>query len=496
MNLTLPMFPIYFVDILGSFLSLLVGIVCVFSSRKLTRKDPTNALWVYLFWVSLAIAVFMFSRSFGHFLKYVLIISGHPALWKTLSPISGAVNSMTLVIVGTLVLYYERVKKSYQSLREERDRIRTAETRLEESHREIGRLIDQVRSRGDLTVRYCNPDPIKCWEIKECKHEDCPAYGTDHLRCWHLGGESCCTIRKRGERCGCEACEIYNAAHRDPIQKIGERFNDMMDILEKQASQLKRVNEQLRDEDLRKSKFLEIVAHDLRTPLTSILSYADLLLRYKSEPEETRDEFLRTIIHESQRLSDLITDYLDLSKIESGLMEYRFGILNFRKVIDHAVLVYSGVCLQKNIEIHTEGVPADLAVQGDKKRLIQVMSNLLSNAVKFTPPHGRVDLRAGFSEDGTELRISIEDTGPGIPVTHLDEIFKKFSQLHEGEIHEIVGSGLGLSICKEIVTKHSGRIWAENRSHGGTCFHVVLPVFERDKETPPEIVSAPPGTPS
>jgi len=475
-NFTLPMGPIYFVDVAGCLLSMGIGIACVSASRRLTRKHLDHPLFAYLFWVSVAIAVFTVSRSFGHLMKHLLVFSGHHDLWKELSPVSGAVNSMTFVIVGTLIFYYERVKESYQSLREERDRIKIAEMRLEEAHGEISHLIDQVRSGGDLTVRYENPDLVNCWEIKDCAHEACPAYLSKHFRCWHFGRDYCCT-RFHGdqETCGCEDCEVFRTAHRDPVQRLGESFNDMMYILEKQASQLQKANEKLKEEDLRKTKFLEIVAHDLRTPLTSILSYADLLLRYKDEPEETRDEFLQTIVHESQRLSDLITDYLDLSKIESGKMEYRFLPIDLRKVIDHSVSVYSGVCLQKNIEINTDRLPGQIALRGDKKRLIQVTSNLLSNAVKFTPAGGKIEIAAVYSEDLPAWTISISDTGPGIPAEHLEDIFEKYSQLHEGEAYELTGSGLGLSICKEIIDFHAGQIRVENLSEGGAVFHMILP---------------------
>jgi len=478
-NFTLPMWPIYVTDVIGSLLSLIIAVACVSASKKLTRKHPDHPLFAYLYWVSLAIAVFSLSRSFGHLIQPLLLFMGDRTLWKVISPVSGAVNSVVLVIVGTLICYYGRVKQSYRALREERDRIMIAEMRLEEAHGEIVRLIDQVRPGGDLSVRYDNPDLINCWEIKDCALHACPAYLSPHLRCWHFGRDYCCSrFPETMDNCGCEACEIYRIAHRDPVQRLGESFNDMMFILEKQAGQLQKANEKLREEDLRKTKFLEIVAHDLRTPLTSILSYADLLLRYKDEPEETRNEFLQTIVHESQRLSDLISDYLDLSRIESGRMEYRFLPIDLRKIIDHSVSVYSGACRKKNIEISIENVPSQISLRGDKRRLIQVISNLLSNAVKFTPDRGKIKIEASYSEEPPAWTVAISDSGPGIPKEHLEDIFEKYAQLHEGEIYEVTGSGLGLSICKEIIDGHAGRIRAENRPGGGVTFHVVLPVLD------------------
>ncbi len=498
MNLTLPMWPVYLVDVAGSALSILIAYGAISMCRKLSRRDPANAIWTYLLWISIAFGIFTVFRSVSHLLKFILAMAGYRSVWKALSPFAGAVESITFIFVATLTFYYERVKKSYQSLVSERDllqdakqeigllnanlgremdRMRESECKLENAHAEISKLIDQVRSGGDLSIRYINPNLIHCWEIKNCIYENCPAYKSDHLRCWHLGKVYCCRIKsgKSGRECNCEECEIYVSAHTDPLTKLGERFNDMMHFLENKQRELQEANRDLKEMDKKKSKFLDIVAHDLRTPLTSILAYADLLLRYKSESEETRDEFLRTIIFESRRLGDLINDYLDLSKIEAGLMEYQVEPLNFREVIDHAVSVYAGVCMQKGILIHTNGLVQDLPMLGDKRRLTQVMSNLMSNASKFTPAQGKVSIMAGFDSNGEEIHITVSDTGPGIPETHLEEIFKKFTQLQKGDLHTTGGAGIGLSICKEIVEFHNGRIWAENSEEGGARFHLILP---------------------
>ncbi len=498
MNLTLPMFPVYLVDIAGSTLTLGIAAGCVFYSWRLSRCDKTNSLWTYLFWVSISFAIFAIFRSVSHLVKYILIVSGHKEIWKTISPLSGAVTSMTFVIVATITFYYERVKRSYlmiagdrdrlkdaneeidmlnENLRIEMNRIQDSELKLEGAHQEISSLIDQVSSGGDLSVRYHNPNLIRCWDFKDCVYEKCPAYQSEYLRCWHLGKVYCCETKTRGGGgCRCEVCEVYLTSQKDPLSKIGEQFNDMMNILESKSREIEEANLNLKEVDKRKSKFLDIVAHDIRTPLTSILSYADLLLRYKSEPEDTRDEFLKVIIQESRRLGDLISDYLDLSKIEAGLLEYEIQPMDFREVIDHSVSVYSGACMEKGILIEADGLPEELPLVGDKKRLIQVMSNLLSNASKFTPIDGRIMIRAGIDADGEELEVTVADTGPGIPESHVHEIFKKFAQVHDGELHTVGGTGIGLSICKEVVASHHGKIWAENREEGGACIHVTLPV--------------------
>ena len=498
MNLNLPLLPIYIADAVGSTLSIVVAIGCLVYSWKLTRRNKTNAILIYLFWVSIAFATFTIFRSSGHLIKYILLLTGNKDLWATLSSFSGGAITLTFIFVATLTFYYERVKKSYQYLQSERDQLQNAKTeigklnqslrnevkqvtesewRLDEANKQVSALIDQVRSGGDLSVRYDNPDLINCWEVKDCIHEACPAYNNKHLRCWHFGHVYCCNIKKKmtADGCRCDTCEIYLSSQRDPLSRLGERFNDMMHILQTKHEELQHLNIKLKEMDKQKSKFLDIVAHDLRTPLTSILSYADLLLRYKDESDETREEFLQTIVFESRRLGDLINDYLDLSKIEAGLTEFFLESMDFREVIDHAIAVYKGACMQKQITIKTEGLPDNLPIIGDKRRLTQVISNVLSNATKFTPDQGTIKIRGGFVKEGAELHLNVCDSGPGIPKNSLEEIFKKFTQVQDGDMHTIGGTGIGLSICKEIIMFHDGRIWAENNNGGGACFHLTIP---------------------
>lgn len=481
MNLSLPMLPVHLVDMAGSMASLAVGVGCYALSRELSQKDETNPLSTYLYWISVAFVIFTVSRSLGHLVKYFFTFSGHEAWWEHVSPVSGAVNSATFVVVATLTFYYERIHENYKALREEKERIKESERRLELSHQEISGLIDAVRDGHDLSVRFKNSHLLACWNVRDCVEEGCPAHRSGNLRCWHLKEKACCSVNSADQvtETPCRECDVYQLGRHDPLQRLGERFNDMMNILETRTLALEDANRKLTALDIQKSKFLEIVAHDLRTPLTSILSYADLLLRYKDEAEETKEEFLRTIVHESRRLGDLINDYLDLSKIESGLMEFRQERLDFREVIDHAVNLYGGAAMQKGIEIRAPSESDPLWITGDKNRLVQVMSNLLSNAVKFTPDFGYVDVQASLTDHDAVLQVAVRDTGPGVPEGDLENVFSKFVQVHDGKTHAIGGTGLGLPICREIMSHHGGRIWAENRKEGGASFHCLLPVAHR-----------------
>jgi len=242
-------------------------------------------------------------------------------------------------------------------------------------------------------------------------------------------------------------------------------------------------NQRLKELDLQKSNFLNVVAHDLRTPLTSIRSYADLLLMYKDEPAEIRDEFLNIISKESVRLGNLIDDFLNLARIESGTMKYAMKITDLKKLIDHTIAVFQGETGRRHITLTSEiesGLPQIIA---DGDRLGQVLANLLSNATKFTPEGGTIFVAARSIPDDN-VEISIADTGGGIDQKDHQRIFEKFGQVEErGDGMVKGGTGLGLTITKEILEQHGGRIWVESELGKGARFVFILPVGGRGSLT-------------
>ncbi|HJP18104.1 MAG TPA: sensor histidine kinase, partial [Nitrospinota bacterium] len=210
--------------------------------------------------------------------------------------------------------------------------------------------------------------------------------------------------------------------------------------------------------DKKKSDFLNMVAHDLRTPLTSIRSYSELLLMYGHRPNKGQGEYAEIIKEESIRLSSLIDSFLDISKIEAGLAEYNPEEIEIKEIIDHFVKVFQGDAETHKISINSQVEKELPSIYVDKKGLGQVFSNLLSNSVKFTPPKGSINVNASLTtlinEKGTAVpyvKVSISDTGIGIPQESLDKIFEKFVQLNRRSTKSIQGTGLGLTISKDII---------------------------------------------
>ena len=256
--------------------------------------------------------------------------------------------------------------------------------------------------------------------------------------------------------------------------------------LENKSNELESANRSLEEIDKKKTDFLNMVAHDLRTPLTSIRSYSDLLLRYGDQSNKGQGEYAGIIKKESVRLSSLIDSFLDISKIEAGLSEYNREEIQIKEIIDHFVKVFQGDAGNHQISINSQVEKELPCIYGDKERLGQVLSNLLSNAVKFTPPKGSINVNASLTtinnENDTQvphIKVSIADTGIGIPQESLDKIFEKFVQLNYRSVKSERGSGLGLAISKDIIEQHGGRIRVESEVGKGATFIFTLKVAEK-----------------
>ncbi len=248
-----------------------------------------------------------------------------------------------------------------------------------------------------------------------------------------------------------------------------------------------RLFEQTKKLDQLKSDFVSKVSHELRTPLTSIKGFTEILLSYQDVDHKTQQEFISIIHEESERLTRLINDILDLSKIESGKTEWHIQPISPLEIVVRAVKSIQAMAIEKNLPIGIE-VPETLPkVRGDADQLIQVLDNLLSNAIKFSS-HGHITIK-GAQEDAM-VRLSVIDAGIGIPESDADKIFDKFHQLGDTRSGKPRGTGLGLAICREIVQYLGGTIWCESRPGKGSRFHFTLPVWSeslRYAETDPKI---------
>ncbi len=245
--------------------------------------------------------------------------------------------------------------------------------------------------------------------------------------------------------------------------------------LETATSELQAANERLKELDRLKDEFISTVTHELRTPLTSIRAFSEILHDHPDLDAAERQRFLELVIKESERLTRLINQVLDLAKIDSGLAEWHTGELDLREIVAEAVNATSALFRARGVAVSIE-LPASVpAVHADRDRLMQVLLNLLSNANKFSPEEtGRVEVR--LRVQGDALRVDVEDNGIGISPEHQKIIFERFRQVGDTLTQKPAGTGLGLAICRRIIGHFGGRLWVESDPDRGSVFSFILPL--------------------
>src|SRR5262245_15153700 len=259
----------------------------------------------------------------------------------------------------------------------------------------------------------------------------------------------------------------------------------------REARALAQVNEELRRLDELKSEFLAMVSHELRTPLTAIIGYSRLMLRQAPgvlTPKQV--DYQEAIYRSAQRLSDLINDLLDVSRLEGARVELHPRPTDARQVVEHVLSVVRVAAQGKQIHLLNELDGSVPPVQADPTRLHQILVNLAGNAVKFTPQGGTVRVRA--ARQGEQVWLAVEDTGVGIPPDELARIWDPFYQVESPMRRRHGGSGLGLAIVRRLVELHGGLARAESAGEGqGSRFSFTLPVASEPVRMEPPAVAAP-----
>jgi len=269
-----------------------------------------------------------------------------------------------------------------------------------------------------------------------------------------------------------EVMDILDEASQ--VRAYSRQLEEKSRELEAATGELRAANARLQELDRMKDDFISTVTHELRTPLTSIRSFSEILLDDPHIELTERVRFLGIIVKETERLTRLINQMLDMAKIESGSAEWRASVIDMHEVIRESaeatgqLFHEAGVALAVTL---SEPVPR---VRADRDRLIQVLLNLLSNAVKFcVPGEGRVEVRLSAGGDG--VRVDVRDNGPGIDPAHHETIFEKFRQVGDAVTGKPQGTGLGLPISRRIVEHFGGRLWVESQPGQGATFSFVLP---------------------
>jgi signal transduction histidine kinase len=258
-----------------------------------------------------------------------------------------------------------------------------------------------------------------------------------------------------------------DVVNRDELGPLATNVNRMND-------ELRRLYTELEAASRHKSEFLANMSHELRTPLNAIIGFSQVLRdEMFGEVNEKQAEYLDDIVSSGNHLLALINDVLDLSKVEAGQVELEIAPFSLRDALERGVVMVREWATRDGVSVDLVADPDADVVEGDERRIRQVIFNLISNAVKFTPAGGAIDVDS--SRVNGEVRVAVSDTGPGVAPGDRERIFDEFQQAEAG-LDQREGTGLGLAVSKRLVELHGGRIWVESELGKGSTFVFTLPV--------------------
>ena len=244
--------------------------------------------------------------------------------------------------------------------------------------------------------------------------------------------------------------------------------------LEAATTELREANTRLQELDQLKDDFMSSVTHELRTPLTSIRAFSEMLLDDPRMALDDRKRFLGIIVSETERLTRLVNQVLDLARIESGRGEWTTGEVDLAELIRQSIETTGQLFRDQGTKVETVIPEGDFRVWADRDRLLQVMLNLLSNAVKFVPA-GSGKITITLTRDQQDYQVSVADNGPGITAGQQEIIFEKFQRGDSDGVANPMGTGLGLPISRQIIEHFGGRLWVESHPGKGAIFSFRMP---------------------
>ena len=490
--------PIKTIDIIGSITMIILAFACIHQVVKLRKKDKNNVIWTYLFWVCCALAGFAVSRSAGHLIKQMLLFAGQENVWEKIRPISGSVNTMMFITVGSVTLYFERSWKIYEQILSDKNELESAHRELMFLNRNLETLVDErtkaldlsehnyrrifevsrdmiVVTRRDGTIQDMNPAGLEMmgqsgenWIAGKEKIQDFFENPDD----WHQLKE---TLDEEGftynEEINIKTREefIRRTLISSVLDKGGGEKEATIHFMIKDIEQRKLMEQQLAQADKLASigQLSSGIAHEINNPLGIILGYTQLMLRNEKEPSENYQD-LKTIEKHVRNCKTIVEDLLNFarsSKPTRNVIRLNDSLEDVVSFIQHHSKL-DGVEIVKHYET---GLPAMVL---DEKKIKQVLMNLIMNAKHAVGKKGRITLSTAYDDRSKRVEIKVADTGYGIEKQNLQRIFDPFfTTKPTGE-----GTGLGLSVSYGIVKNHGGDIFVESEPGCGSEFTVILPV--------------------
>lgn len=510
--MSLPLYPIWIVDLLGSSLMILFSFLCVRVVRRLREQEQSNVVWIYLLWVCYVLAAFAVSRSVGHIAKRVFLTLGYEGIWNFLQPYSGAVNTLTFTVVASLTLFFEPIRAIYQETLKDKQSLEEAHEKLlylnhhlehlvEERTRELARSERKYRrifegSRdvimvvsGDGTLLDLNPagremlglsaspDGLENNRFQDFLAKDLPQSKSGNEDVWDFLKQS---LQKQGYVADTELRlkhrdgSTFNALLSGTVEKRDHVGEDAQTVhfLIKDISRWKAMERQLLQADKLASigQLAAGIAHEINNPLGIILGYTQLLLRSEEEDSQNYAD-LRIIEKHTRTCKTIVEDLLNFSRSTRT----RKTLGHIHKAMEDILNVVHHHFKLDGIEIEKEFDPKMPPLTLDEEKMKQVFMNLLMNAKQAIGKKGTIRLKTRYDASENRIFIEVADTGSGIESGHLSRLFDPFfTTKATGE-----GTGLGLSVSYGIVKDHGGDILVESKPGKGATFTIVLPMLSQ-----------------
>jgi len=492
----ISIFPIFFVDILGSILMIILSFLCLNVVLELKRSDRYNVIWTYLLWLCFGLAAFAISRSVGHILKQYLLFSNREMVWNIISPYSGAVNTIMFVFVASITLFFERIWKIHQQVLKDKLSLQSAHGELlvlsqnlenlvaertkslavsEQKYRRIFEVSKDMIlvSKLDGLILDMNPagyQMLGCNDSdNDLRYKNFQDFFSDNSD-WETIIN---TIKKEGFITNYEV-NLLGVDDRNRLSLIsGSLDNGAVDqdstvhFLIKDIEQRRFIENQMAQADKLASigQLSAGVAHGINNPLGVILGYTQMLMRDEDATTE-RYADLKIIEKHVKNCKLVVEDLLNFArsstteKEEIKIHETMEEVLNF---VEHHSDMHN-IVVKKDYD---KSIPPLLL---DDKKIKQVLMNLIMNAKDAVGKSGTISLSTEYDLSKRQVVIKIADTGRGIEKKNLLRIFDPFfTTKPTGE-----GTGLGLSVSYGIVKNHGGNIFVESKLGTGTTFTVVL----------------------
>ncbi|MBI4972077.1 MAG: hypothetical protein HZC17_09665, partial [Candidatus Omnitrophica bacterium] len=417
-------------------------------SELIIFLSPVQGMSIALLDLGLFIGIVYFEEK-GLISRHYSMVGGFDPFQHFPKLVGQSIGSLTLYALGSIFLSVIIFRFKQKS----RD-LETSNILLEKQSEEVKHLLELSEERR-LAI--------------EIKNQELEKNNESIFKLMHHVEEVNKRLRAQGK-------ELEN--RKDELELLNKKLLIKHEDLLKSTAELERANMELQKLDHMKSEFISTVSHEIRTPLTSIREGVSLINEKALGPLNPQQEkFISIVQNNVLRLSALIHDILDLSKLESGLMEIHKRSVDLELLIESVVESIKQLAVKRRIVI-TTSFSKDLPfVYADEQRVGQVLTNLIGNAIKFTQEGGMIVVGAYWLAADNKVHISVMDTGRGIPKDEIPEIFNKFYQIGREVGAGSKGTGLGLPICQEIVRLHGGRIWAESELGHGSKFSFTLPRF-------------------